>query len=249
LSHWASAAIFVLVFGAPLAWLTRLAMLSRPVAGAENAHEWYPPGRLLAHAAVAVAAGLVLLGLIIAYDPQRLVEEMTAAMVEWLAGSAMTLQPPSAAEIEPFVRLNVAVMPLMVGFLALAMVILDLWLAALVTRASGRLRRPRERLWLVALPNGIVAGFAAAVPLAFLPGAIGNAAAVFVGALGGAVALVGLAVLHALTAGMTGRIVVLTITYALVVVSGLPLALLAMLGIGESFFHFRARRFGGTPRQ
>ena len=62
-------------------------------------------------------------------------------------------------------------------------------------------------------------------------------------------ALVGLAVLHALTAGMAGRAAILAVTYVLVFLSGLPIVLFAALGVGEGFLHLRERRFGGEgPR-
>ncbi len=91
-------------------------------------------------------------------------------------------------------------------------------------------------------------GFGLAVALAILlPGAAGTVAAVFAGSFGCALALTGLAVLHALTVGMGGRAVLLGIVYALIVISGLPLILLAILGAAENFLNLRARKFRGAP--
>jgi hypothetical protein len=83
--------------------------------------------------------------------------------------------------------------------------------------------------------------------LAFFPGVIGEIARVFAGSLGCAVALVGLAVLHALTLGNAARGFVLFGTYAILLIFGFPILLFALLGIAESAFHLRARRFGGSP--
>ena len=249
LIHAMGAAIFILLFGAPMVWLTRLAGLSRPVDQPQSGGErlWYPLGRLLVNAAISIAVGLVIIGLVTGYEPETLVREATVALIDWLASGNPTGAPPTAAEVEPFVRLNVAILPFTVAILALVMIVLDLWLAALVTRASGRLKRPRERLWTVTLPSGALPGLAAAIVLAMVPGALGQSAAVLAGALGGAAALVGLAVLHALTLGMGGRGAVLTISYALLFLFGFPLFLLVALAIGERFLHLRARRFGGAP--
>jgi hypothetical protein len=85
--------------------------------------------------------------------------------------------------------------------------------------------------------------------LAFLPGAAGEIARVFSGALAGAAALTGLAVMHALTAGLGGRTPHLVIVYALIAFSGLPLILIALLAVAEAVFHLRARRFKGVPPQ
>ncbi len=248
LTHWAGAALFAFIFGAPLAVLARLANLSRPL-GSDGEREWYPLGRLLLAAVVAVTGGLWIIGAVIGFDPQALVGEMTAALTQWIAGANPAGTPPTAADIEPFARLNVALLPFISAIIALVIVVADLWLAALVTRTSGRLQRPRDRVWTVALPNHLAGMLAIAVALAFLPGAIGHAAAVATGALAAAMALVGLAVLHALTAGMAGRAAILAVTYVLVFLSGFPIVLFAALGVGEGFLHLRERRFGGEgPR-
>ncbi len=245
LTHWAGAALFALIFGAPLAFLARLANLSRPLAGSEGHHEWYPSGRLLLAAAFAVTGGLWIVGAVIGFDPQALVHEMTAALTQWIAAANPAGDAPTAAEIEPFARLNVALLPFISAVVALVVVVVDLWLAAIVTRASGRLQRPRDRIWMVTLPNQLVGVLAVAVALAFIPGAVGHAAAVAAGAVAAAMALVGLAVVHALTAGMAGRTAILATTYVLVFLSGFPIVLFAALGVGEGFFHLRERRFGG----
>ena len=248
-ANWAAAAIFVLLFAGPLAWLAHLASLWRDVESPEsNGREWYPVGQLLGRAAVAAAAGLVAIGVIVGFDPPSLIDGMTAALVEWLAAADGTVPPPTAAEIEPFVRFNVALMPLMMGVIALMILVLDLWLGAIVARMSGRLARPRDRLWAVELPTGFVVGFAVAVIGSLIPGPIGYAGQAFVGTLGAAAALVGLAVLHALTIGMTGRVALLTLTYVIIFVSGFAAILLALVGIGESILNLRARRQGGGNR-
>jgi len=247
LTQWVGAVTFLFLFAVPMVWLTRLANLSRPhdPSAAEGAHEWYPLGRLLFHAALVVAVGIVIVGVSIGYDPATLVDEITAMFVDWLAGEGAAA-PPTAADLEPFVRLNVALLPSMLAILSLAMVVFDLWLAALVTRTSGRLRRPQERLWTANLPNAALFGLGGALAASLLPGALGEAGAVFAGALAGAVTLVGLAVLHALTIGMAGRRALLAVTYVLLVLSGLPLILFAIMGIGETFWRLRERRLGGA---
>ena len=100
----------------------------------------------------------------------------------------------------------------------------------MVARASGRLTRPREKLSGVVLPNETLLIAAAAALLAFLPGPAGEIAQVAAGAFVGAAALTGLAVLHAVTVGMTSRTALLVAAYALLILSGLPLFLFPLLG-------------------
>lgn len=245
-----AALVFLAVFGAPVAWLIYLAGLSRaidredPKAGVE----WFPLGRLLLHATAAVAIGLTVAGFILGYDPTAVAGSAAEALSEFLSAAPTTTAPPPTAEtLQPFVDLYVALLPFTSAMLVVAVIVFDLWLGARITRLSGRLTRPAERLWTVAPQNEILIGFLVALALAFLPGTLGIVARVFAGAFGCGLVLIGLAVLHALTLGRGSRAVVLVLTYALILLSGLPLALFALLGAGESFLHLRARRFSGAP--
>lgn len=245
-----SAASFLLLFAAPVFWIARLALLSRPLDAADpDARQWYPLGRMLVHLVGAVAIGIVLVGIVIGFDRAAMTAEVTQALLQLFSGMQAKGPPPTADELRPFVTFYLAVMPFTVAALLLVMLTFDLWLAGVVARASGRLRRPRERLWTVELPPQALVALAAFVLLAFLPGTGGEVARVVAGALAGAAALTGLAVMHALTAGMGGRTALLVLVYVLIVFSGLPLVFFALLAVAEAVFHLRARRFKGAPPQ
>lgn len=244
-----SGVIYLALFGAPAAWACRLAGLSR-TDEATGDTEWYPVGRILLHAAAATAIGLIVVGFIIGYDPEVFTAEITAALVDWLsqAPSPDGSPAPTAAELGPFVRFNVVAMPFTTAALLVIILVFNLWLAARIAESSGRLARPRDRLWTAVLPNEALVIFAVAAVAAFIPGVAGYAAGAVAGAFGGALALIGLAVLHATTMGNTVRLLILVAVYVvLVFFGGLPLILLAILGIVEAFLHLRARRLGGAP--
>ncbi len=245
------AAAFLLLFAVPVVWVARLALLSRSAADAapDAPREWYPLGRLLVHLAGAAAIAVVLVGILIGFDRQTLTAEVTQALVELFSAMATTAAPPTAAELRPFVQFYLAIMPFTVTAMLVFILTFDLWLAAVVARASGRLRRPRETLWGVDLPGRALVALAGVALLAFLPGTAGEIARVFTGALAGAAALTGLAVMHALTVGFGGRTVLLIVVYALIAFSGLPLVFFVLLAIAEAVFHLRARRFKGVPPQ
>ena len=245
------AAAFLLLFAAPVFWGARLALLSRPAAdaGPDAPREWYPLGRLLVHLAGAVAIGVVVVGVLIGFNRETMTAEFTQVLINLSAAMQATGTPPTAAEIAPLARLYIAVMPFTVTAMLLFILTFDLWLAAVVARASGRLQRPRDRMWSVDLPNRALVALAGVMLLAFLPGPGGEIARVFGGALAGAAALTGLAVMHALTAGLGGRSVLLVVVYLLILFSGLPLVLIALLAVAEALFHLRARRFKGVPPQ
>jgi hypothetical protein len=239
---------FLLVLGAPITWIARLAGLSRQVAANEpdSPIEWYPLGRMLIHLAIATSLGIVATGIVAGFDVDTLSKAVTDALVAFLGSSPEVGAPPTAEEVAPFVRFNVAAMPVTSAILTMGMLAFNLWLAARIARMSNRLARPLEKMWTAALPRTAVYALGAAVILTFFPRPIGAIAGVFAGALGTAAALVGLAVLHALTLGSGARGLILVLAYASLLLLGFPVFLFALLGAADSFLNFRARRFGGA---
>lgn len=239
-----AAGVFLLLFGLPAAWLARLAGLWRQ--DGED-QQWFPIGRILVHAAAAVAIGLAIVGVLVGYDPESMTVAMIDALSQWLA-SRPDLEPiPSREEIEPFIRLNVALLPYTLAAIALVILVVNMWLAGLVTRASGRLARPGERLWTVSLPIGAVITFVVALVASFMPYPLGDISALVVGAFGCAFMLLGLAVLHALTLGINGRAALLTVNYVALAFLGFTAIIIVALGLAETLLQLRARRFGGAP--
>ncbi len=243
------AASYLLLFALPVFWLSRLALLSQLTGDHEPTRVWYPLGRMLMQLAGIVAVGVVLVGVVIGFDREALTGEVTAALLEFFSGSQSGAVPPTAAELEPFVRFQMAVMPFTVTAIMLFVLVFNLWLAAVVARASGRMERPREKMWTVILPNEVFIALAIAAVISFLPGGTGEAARVVAGALSAAAALTGLAVMHAVTTGMRTRTPILVAAYTLLVLSGLPLFLFALLAIAEAVLGLRNRRFKGVMPQ
>ena len=235
--------IFLILFAVPLVWLARYVSMFRETDGER---EWFPAGGILVRTTVVVGIAIALSGIATGFDPQTVTQDASSAVAEWMARSAGAQPAPDVSEIEAVMRLYVSIMPALLALLMVAITLLDLWLASLITRASGRLERPRGQLWTVSIPNQVLGAFAVALVLAFLPGAVGNVAAVFAGAFLAALVAVGLAVFHALTLGMGARVPLLVATYLLLFISGLPVIILAILGAGENFFRLRARRFAGS---
>src|SRR4029077_4476795 len=90
----------------------------------------------------------------------------------------------------------------------------NLWLAARVVKISSRLRRPWPDLAGLTLPTSSSGLLAAAIAGSFLPDLFGVLSGAFAASLLMAFAMLGFAVLHAITRGTRSRAVVLGGMYA-----------------------------------
>jgi hypothetical protein len=119
----------------------------------------------------------------------------------------------------------------------------NLWLGAVITARSGRLRRPRPDVAAEAdLPFTAVLVLAIAMLAATTGDPIGPAANVIAGAFTMAFAIVGFAVVHFITRGRPGRPLILGAAYAAAVIASLAIYVAAALGILERFLRLRTRR-------
>lgn len=228
-------AVPVIAFGAW--WLGYLAMLARPATnGGGDVLEWYPVGRLVLWAAVIgtliVAAAVPNFGM----DQESLQAALRKTYERILRDQALidvlvVAVPPAAAVFSTITN------------------VFNLWLAARVVKISGRLKRPWPDLAALALPASSSALLAAAIAGSFLPDLPGLLSGVFAASLLMAFAILGFAVLHAITRGMRARIVMLTGLYAAAMVLGWPVLAMAFVGLAEAILNIRSRvaRKRGPP--
>ena len=125
----------------------------------------------------------------------------------------------------------------------------NLWLSGRVVRMSGRLRRPWPDLPSMEFPPLAAALIAVALAGSFLPDIAGVIGGISAAALLIAYGALGLAVLHAITRGVSGRPVILGVVYALLVLQGWPILILRLLGLIDTAVDLRGRvaRWRGTP--
>ena len=228
-------AVPVIAFGAW--WLGYLALLARPASnGGGGALEWYPVGRLVLWAAVlgtlVVAAAVPNFGT----DP----ESLQAALRKTYE---RILRDQTLIDI-----LVVAVSPAAAVFSTVTN-LFNLWLAARIVRISGRLARPWPDLAALSLPPLSAGLLAAAIAGSFLPDLAGVLFGAFAASLLMAFAVLGFAVLHAITRGMGSRAIVLAGVYGLTIVFGWPVLAMSLLGLAEIVLNIRGRvaRKRGPP--
>jgi len=152
-----------------------------------------------------------------------------------------TKMPPS---MEPgrVVDVMLAIFPPLGAVFIAASNTLNLWLASRIVRISGRLKRPPADLSAMRFPIYAPALIGGAVAASFfLPGLIGDFGVVLTASMLLAYAILGLAVMHAITRGMNSRPFALGGLYAAVIVFQWPMLLLSMLGLADTAFDLRGR--------
>ena len=238
---------FLLSIGLPAWWIGDLALLARAAPGSDPVTvEWYPVGRIVVW--IAIAAALVVLVTMLRYGfdaaqmQAGLRRELERAL-RFLSGSPANspLQLPGVRDPERLLDVLVLIVPPMKAVALTATTLLNLWLAAMIVRISGRLKRPWPQIAQMSFPPFAATVLAIAVAGTFLPDAIGLASGVFTASLLLAYALLGFAVLHTLTVGMNGRGFMLTGTYFIVGLFGWPIVLMSLVGLLETIASLRAR--------
>jgi hypothetical protein len=245
---------FLLGIGLPAWWLGYLALLARPKSnGAQGGLEWYPVGHLVMWAALVSALVVTAAILNFGTDEEsfrsalRAGLERTLRLQDRLAPGA-TAQAPNT-DWSRLIEFLVLALPPAAAVLTTITNVVNLWLAAKVVTVSARMRRPPPDLAGMEFPNYAPALLAAAVAVSFVPGLIGIVGGVLAASLLMAYAILGFAVLHAITRAVGGRALILAGIYLAVIVFGWPVLAIALLGLADTAFGIRARTAGkrGPP--
>jgi hypothetical protein len=246
--------MFLIGVGLPAWWLGYLTLLARPVEGAPDGLEWYPVGHLVVWAAI-LGAGVVVAGMLhFGTDEESFRASLRSFMERMLRGGPRTptlpTELPKGADMGRVIDFLVVALPPTAAVVTTITNLLNLWLASRVARISGRLLRPPSDLASMQFPAYAPALIAAAVAVSFIPGLIGSFGTVFTASLLMAYAILGLAVMHAITRGMASRPFALGGLYAVLIFFGWPVLILSMLGLADTAFNIRGRvaaRSGPSP--
>jgi hypothetical protein len=245
---------FLIGIGLPAWWLGYLALLARPAERpTPDGLEWYPAGHLVAWAAIISAMIVVAAILNFGTDEESFRSSLRSGLERMLRLQGRTPADAPADGLPQSGRLLdflVTALPPAAAVLTTITSVLNLWLAAQIVKVSGRLRRPFPDLSAMQFPSWAPALLALAVAGSFLPGLGGIVAGVFAAALVMAYAILGFAVLHAITRSIQGRPFVLAGVYGAVLVFGWPVLLMTLLGLADTAFDLRGRiaRKRGPPK-
>lgn len=244
-----AAALFFSVSEAlPAAALTRQALLAR---GDDTAREWFPVGRLVSSAALFGGGSALLVLILMGGDVSQLAKAMEAFVEDFVKNKLPDLPGAPlipADQIPEIANVTLRLLPSVLAVLVMATIIVNLWLAGRITLASGRLARPWPDLASLKLSSVATFGLAATLALSFAGGLVGLAAGGFAGGFYFAFVLMGLAVAHFVTRGSPWRGFTLSALYgALFVFSAGTTLILALIGLGETLFGYRAAISRGPP--
>lgn len=243
--------LFLAAIGLPAWWLGYLALLARPARTGPEGLDWYPPGHLVLWAAllgaVIVTTGILYLGTDEAGFRAALRSGIETALRANRTAQDAPIEIPGVGNPQRLIDFLVNVLPPAAAILAMLTNLLNLWIAGMIVRISGRLRRPWPELSAMRFPPYVAMLVALATAGTFLPGILGTVASVFTASLLIAYVALGLAVLHAITRGMRGRSVMLGLTYVVLGFVYWLVLLIALLGLADSALDLRARMSKPPP--
>jgi Predicted membrane protein (DUF2232) len=234
---------FLIAMALPAWWLSYLSLLART--NETGTIDWYPIGRLVLWAA-AIGAVLVISAVLSFGMDKAAFQAALRAALEQAVGLQTGApsggpEPINRADVERLIDILVPIVAPAAAAAATLVNVLNLWLAGRIVRTSGRLARPWPDLAALSLPSfapGLAAG---AIAGSFLPDIAGVVSSIAAASLLMAFAMLGFAVLHALTQGFNLRPLMLGGAYGAVVLFVWPLLIISLLGLADAAFDFRRR--------
>jgi hypothetical protein len=244
-----AAEVYAVSTALPAIVCTHLATLSRE---AEGEREWYPLGRIVVIAGI-FSGMFAVVALVLMGGSVETLSKLLRTVIEGFVKSELSQIPGApaigTAEIDEITRSTLTSLPWALGLLAMGTILLNLWLAGRITLASGRLPRPWPNLSDFKMPAAATFVLLVAIGLSFVSGMTGLVASAVAAPFALAFALVGIAVAHALTRGSPWQGFILAALYVAVIFIPHIGLLLALAGLAETIFNYRAAIGGSTNSQ
>jgi hypothetical protein len=259
-----SAAVYGIVLALPASILAHFALLSRsmvpedsegrPLSNLPPVTEWYPPGHVIAWAAL-IGGGIVALGLLLVGGSAEVYQAAVRTIFQQsilpeLQRAGVPIDP---ARSERFIHMvSRFLLPALTAIAWMFIMLLNLGIAARSAAISGLLPRPWPSFANLEYPPIMTVAFLASVGAALLPGMPGIMAMAFVGAFGFAYLLLGLIVLHQISLDTPLRPVMLVALYVSLILVDWAAIVVAIIGLAEPFLELRQRalrRSAPPPRR
>lgn len=214
----------------PAAWAGHLANLGQRDAG--GGMLWYPLDRILIRLMAAVAAGIIVAGIVLGYNTASLETTLLEMLRELIRSGGDGGQIDEEA-LARNARLYAGFIPLVVPAIWLCLHVAVFYISAVIAARSGRMARPRDDIPSAAnLPFEAVGWpLAGIVGMMVAPSPLYEVAAVLAGTGIAGFSLIGLAELHLTSRGRPGRGLLLLAAYLLIVLFSLPILIFAVMGV------------------
>ena len=169
---------YVIMAALPAWWLGHLVMLGRPAAANPHAGngaappapatEWYPTGRLLIWIAVFGALTTMSALLTLGSDAAAVSATLKRGMLGMLKEGGVA----ATTDLESAIELFVTAIPAVLAIVVMKMLTVNLWLAAKITKTSGRLNRPWPDIRSTTLPPMTLVALCVAIAFCFTGGTL-----------------------------------------------------------------------------
>jgi len=242
---------YFLTLGLPIAILCHFALLARPATEAEGATasapagamEWYPPGRIVAIAALMAGCvatlSIPLLGMDVETYRSNLQEILDKTFLSRLPDTGeLSLEKEKLAQV---IEMLIRALPAASAIVWFCIMLLNMWSAARIVTVSGRSIRPWPDMAMMRYPNKFALGFVASLLGTFSPGILAIAATGFVGAFLIAYVLLGLVILHVMARNTPFKFALLGALYVGIFLFGWVALVVAIIGMSDPIFKFRER--------
>ena len=248
-----AAVVFAVALAFPPAILIRWTLFNRDLGPGQT--EWYPIGRVLLAAALMAGSLVGTAFLLAATDIDKLRASVRSAVVTMVKKGFAGIpgQPMDEANVTRLSEYMLNLLPGVSAIMWMGCTLLCLWIAGRVALASGQLARPWPDLAAFSLPVGTPLLLAAALAASLALDAVPRLVALsFAGALYALYVLLGLAIIHYNTRGLSWRGPALTATYFSPILpipfvpDGGAVLFIALLGLADSFRPMR--RLPGGPK-
>jgi hypothetical protein len=234
---------FLIGVGLPAWWLGYLTLLARPASDNPDVVEWYPVGHLVVWAAIVSA--LIVIAAIpnFGLDEETFRSGLRSSFERVLKAQSPADMPAEIRNIDQarILDLLATVIPLAAAVLATVTNTVNLWLAGRIVKVSGNLRRPWPDIPDMRFPLFAPGLLAAAIAASFLPNLLGSIGSILAASLLMAYAILGFAVLHAVTRDAAARGFILAGSYVAVVLLFWPILLMTLAGLADTAFDIRGR--------
>ncbi|QCK87001.1 DUF2232 domain-containing protein [Phreatobacter aquaticus] len=236
---------FFLSVGLPAWILSYLTVATLPARSDDDQpYRWSEPGTILSVIGLG-AVLLTLFGIVVlfGFDFDAYQASLRQSVDRALAAMAL---PASDGQRMLGAFMAVA-LPIAAAIIWTFVTTLNLYVAAKIVRASGRLPRPWPDLASLRLPKAAAGAMLFGSLLSFLSGMPGHVGVIVLSVGLAIFALAGFALAHDMTRGWGMRGFALGLLYALTFVIGWPMIFVAMAGLADTLFDLRSRRSAPPP--